>query len=137
MRFGHLISLLSIGFLLLVVALPATPTRLATAQSAPAAAATRVGIVNPARVFNEMAETKALRDKLEARRKELFAQEEQMRNEINTLIGQRQSICGKYSFLFSSLSSRRSVAHPDTSMVRIPSHARRKPNPCPLHSRRV
>jgi len=39
-----------------------------------------------------MSETKGLRDKLEVRRKELMAQEEQMRNEIQTLIGQRQQI---------------------------------------------
>lgn len=90
MRSGHHVSLSFIGIVALVVGLLATTPRLASAQPAPGT--TRIGIVNPARVFNEMAETKALREKLEVRRKELQATEEAMRNEINVLVGQRQSI---------------------------------------------
>lgn len=53
------------------------------------AAVARVAIANPSRIFTEMQETKALRDKLEITRKDLLGQETQLRNDIETLINQR------------------------------------------------
>jgi Skp family chaperone for outer membrane proteins len=43
---------------------------------------TRVAIANPSKIFNDMQETKGLREKLEVRRKELLNKEEQMRAAI-------------------------------------------------------
>ncbi len=47
---------------------------------------TRVAIANPSHIFEKMAETKALREKLEVRRKELAVQEQEKHNTIEALL---------------------------------------------------
>ncbi|HWE97111.1 MAG TPA: OmpH family outer membrane protein [Tepidisphaeraceae bacterium] len=65
---------------------------LAAAASAAPAQATKIAIANPSRIFNEMQETKDLREKLEAKRKELEATEQQKRGAISDYIGQMRQL---------------------------------------------
>lgn len=53
--------------------------------AAPAFAQTRIAMVNPSRIFAEMQETKDLKEKLEAQRQRLVAQEKEKRDEIQSL----------------------------------------------------
>jgi Skp family chaperone for outer membrane proteins len=57
---------------------------------------TRVAIANPSKIFNEMQETKTLREKLEVRRKELLNKEEQMRAAIKAKVDELQQINPKH-----------------------------------------
>ncbi|MDB5333465.1 MAG: hypothetical protein JWP03_4616 [Phycisphaerales bacterium] len=65
---------------------------LAAAATAAPAQATKIAIANPSRIFNEMQETKDLREKLEAKRKELEATEQQKRAAIGEYIGQMRQL---------------------------------------------
>ena len=87
-------------FPLLSILLIASLAPLATAQPAPAPApaqvgTTRVAVANPSFIFNKMEETKALRAQLEAKGKQLMAQEKQMRDDITTLITSRSQFLNK------------------------------------------
>lgn len=84
MRMGRILPVL----LFAALALPASLLRAQPPAPAPAHP-TRIAIANPSRIFTDMAETKALRDKLEVRRKNLFAQETQQRDAITALMKQR------------------------------------------------
>lgn len=72
-------------FAALAQKVPSPPAPAPVAADRPA----KIAIVNPAKVFSEMQETKALRDKLEARRKELLNKEVEQRQAIEGLINQR------------------------------------------------
>lgn len=87
----------SLFILALFVAIPAfgadpAPPPAVFGQTGP----TRVAIANPSRIFNEMAETKALREKLEGRRKELLGKEEQMRAAIKAKADELSQINPKH-----------------------------------------
>jgi Skp family chaperone for outer membrane proteins len=58
---------------------------------------THIAIANPSRIFNEMQETKTLREKLEVRRKDLLAKEEQMRAAIKAKMDELSQINPKAS----------------------------------------
>lgn len=73
-------SVVAVGAMAVILAGGTTEAR--QASQPPVA---RVGIANPARIFNDMAETKALKEKIEAERKTLEETERQKRAEIQTL----------------------------------------------------
>ncbi len=89
MRIGRLLTVLCIALMGAV--------SLASAQPAPSPTHTaRVAIANASRIFNDMQETKALRETLEAKRKKLVADEQQMRAEIQGLMDQLASTNPKH-----------------------------------------
>ncbi len=86
MKLERLGLLLSLG-VLIACALPVG------AQPSPGMdRGTRVAIANPSRIFHDMKETVALRDKLELRRKELLNKEIERRQVIEGLMKQRSEI---------------------------------------------
>ncbi|HWE03219.1 MAG TPA: OmpH family outer membrane protein [Tepidisphaeraceae bacterium] len=90
MRFGRL-NRLSLFVAIVCPLIFAVGQSLAAPAGAPAPASvppgpTRVAIANPSRIFDQMKETKVLRDKLEVRHKELQAKEQEQRNTIDALL---------------------------------------------------
>ena len=90
-RSSALLCLAAIAFCAVPVGAQAPSVAPAPAPALPAGPA-HLAIANPSRIFKDIQETKAMRDKLEARRKELLAKEMELRQNIETLMKQRADV---------------------------------------------
>src|SRR3954470_11870497 len=97
MRIGSMTPLL--GLVALLTAAAAAPAAPPAAGGAPAGApagasggVNKVAIANPAKIFNEIQETKDLKAKMEGDRKNLETQEQTKRQELKDLQAQRDTL---------------------------------------------